>query len=138
MLDQVFEQGVGQAFLVTPLGIAKNAVQVSLVRRLNAAHGVLQRGPDIARRLAHILPMAAFRNLETVLVGKILAVKLNRFLVLLVPNIADALEEEQRQDVAFPVGAVHRAAAQDIGRFPQVGFQSFQGNGFGKERWLDH
>ena len=43
--------------------------------------------------------------------------------VLFIPDVADAFEKEQRQDVTLPVRTVDRAAAQDIGRFPEVGFE---------------
>jgi hypothetical protein len=49
---------------------------------------------------------------------------------LLVPDIADALEEEQRQDVGLPVGAVDGAAAQDLGAVPEVGLQLLEGQGY--------
>ena len=73
-------------------------------------------------------------HLEAVLVGEVLPVGVDRFLVLLVPHIADALEEEQRQDIAFPVRAVHRAAAQDIGSFPEMRLKLGQGDGL-VEKW---
>jgi uncharacterized membrane protein len=40
-------------------------------------------------------------------------------LVLLVPDITDALEEQQRKDVGLEVSRIHRAA-QDVGGFPEV------------------
>ena len=48
--------------------------------------------------------MAAVGDLEAVLVGEVFAVLLEHPGVLFVPDIADTLEEEQRQDVALPVG----------------------------------
>ena len=45
---------------------------------------------------------------------------------LLVPDVADPLEEEQRQDVALPVGAIDRRATQDVGGFPEVGSDLLQ------------
>ena len=42
---------------------------------------------------------------------------------LLVPDVADALEEEQRKDVRLPVGAVDGTAAQNLGAVPEVGLQ---------------
>jgi membrane-associated protease RseP (regulator of RpoE activity) len=41
MLDQIFEQGIGQSILVGPLGIAKNAVERVGVGLLDLAHGAL-------------------------------------------------------------------------------------------------
>jgi hypothetical protein len=66
--------------------------------------------------------VAALGDLEAVLVGKVFAVGLDRFLEFLIPHITDALEEQQRQDVALPIRAVHGAAAQDVGGFPEMGF----------------
>ncbi|MCH2107596.1 MAG: hypothetical protein MK291_13265 [Planctomycetes bacterium] len=43
--------------------------------------------------------------------------------MLFIPDIADPLEEEQRQDVALPVGPIDRRAAQDVGGFPEVGLE---------------
>ncbi len=70
--------------------------------------------------------MAAFGDLEAVLIGKVLAVGFQHLLVFLIPNVADALEEKDRQDVALPIGTVNRAAAQDVGGFPKMGFQGLQ------------
>ena len=42
---------------------------------------------------------------------------------LLVPYVADPLEEEQRQDPALPVRPVDGAAAQDLRAVPEVGLQ---------------
>ena len=38
---------------------------------------------------------------------------------LFVINIADALEEERREDISFEVGSVN-GAAQDVGGLPEV------------------
>jgi hypothetical protein len=46
----------------------------------------------------------------------------NDLFVFFVPDIADALEEQQREDVGLEVSGIHRAA-QDVGGFPQVGFK---------------
>ena len=48
------------------------------------------------------------------------AVELRRLRRLLVPDVADPLEEEQREDVGLPVGAIDRAAAQDLGAVPKM------------------
>ena len=53
--------------------------------------------------------MAAHRDLETMLVGKVLTIDTDRFLYLFIPHIANALEEEQGQDITLPVCAVYRA-----------------------------
>lgn len=42
--------------------------------------------------------------------------------MLVIVDIGNAFEEEQRKDVALEVRRVHRPA-QDIGRFPEMGFK---------------
>ena len=42
---------------------------------------------------------------------------------LLVPGVADPLEEQERKDIRLPVGAVDSAPAQDLGAVPEVGFE---------------
>jgi len=50
-------------------------------------------------------------------------------LVLLVPDIADALEKQQRENVGLEVSRIHRTA-KDVRGFPQMTFQLGQANGF--------
>jgi hypothetical protein len=75
---------------------------------------------------SHVVPVAVFGDLEAVRLRKpgqlLVAGLINDLLVLLVPDIADALEEQQRKDVGLEVSRIHRAA-QDIGRFPEVTFE---------------
>ena len=127
VLDEVLEQVVGQPVLVGPLAVAEDAVQVLLVLLLDAAHGAGDGASDVGRGLADVAPVAALRHLEAVLVGKVVAVGLDHLGALLVPHVADALEEEQGQDVALPVGAIDRAAAQDVRGLPEVGLELVQG-----------
>ena len=47
--------------------------------------------------------------------------------IFLIPDITDALEEQQREDVGLEVGGIYRAA-QDVGGRPQVGFELGKGN----------
>ena len=67
--------------------------------------------------------MAPLRHLEAVLVRVVLAEVRQHLSVLLVPGVADALEEKQREDVRLPVGTVDRAAAQDVRGLPEVGLE---------------
>tara|TARA_B100001057_G_scaffold438971_1_gene471818 strand:- start:506 stop:670 length:165 start_codon:yes stop_codon:yes gene_type:complete len=53
----------------------------------------------------------------------ILAVLFDHPGVLFIPDIADPLEEQQRQDIALPVGPIDRRATQDVGGFPEVGLE---------------
>jgi hypothetical protein len=69
--------------------------------------------------------VAAVRDLEPVVLGKerVLLVALGfgqRYRVLLVVRIGNALEEEQREDVGLEIGGVY-GAAQNIRGFPQMG-----------------
>jgi hypothetical protein len=49
-----------------------------------------------------------------------LAIDLSGLSSLFIPDIGDPLKEEQRQDVALPVGAVDSGTTQDIGGFPKA------------------
>ena len=73
--------------------------------------------------------MATIGNLETVGFGEQgqfgIARVGNDLFVFFVPDIADALEEQQREDVGLEVSRVHRAT-KDVGRLPEVGFKSGQ------------
>ena len=68
--------------------------------------------------------MAALRDVEAVDLGEVdrigVAEERRRFGRLLVPDVGDPLEEEQRQDVRLPVGAIDGAAAEDLGAVPEV------------------
>ena len=130
VLEQVLEQRVGQLLLVGPLGVAEHAVEVFVVGLLDAAERGLQRGADVGRLAADIAPVAAVRHLEPMGLREILelavAVELAGGGGFFVPDVADALEEEERQDVAHPVGAAEGAAAKDVGGLPEVGFEGVE------------
>ena len=127
VLDQVAQQRVGEPVLVGPLGVAEDAVERLRVGLLDAAHGRLQRLADVGRHRAHVAPVAVLRHLEAVVLRKagvlLVAAGLGqRGLILLVVDIGDALEEQQREDVGLEVGRIHRPA-QDVGGFPEVRFE---------------
>jgi hypothetical protein len=74
-------------------------------------------GPDI-------FPVAALRNLEPVVLGELgeLHVVVGLFQghdILLVIDVGEPLEEQQREDVSLEVGRVDRTT-QDIGRLPEM------------------
>ena len=98
MLDQVFEQGIGQSILVGPMGVAEDAVERVGVRLLDFAHGALQCIANVASHSTHIVPMATIGNLETVGFGEQgqfgIARVGNDLFVFFVPDVADALEKE--------------------------------------------
>jgi len=77
--------------------------------------------------------VAAIRDVEAVDFGEIDRVRIAEdfggFRGFLVPDIADALEEQQRQDIRFPVRAVNGTAAEDLGAIPEVGFEFLKGKG---------
>jgi hypothetical protein len=64
--------------------------------------------------------MTSLWNLEAVLVGEVFTVGFHHFVMLLVPHIADALEEYQWENVAFPIRAIDRRAAENVGSFPKA------------------
>ena len=66
MLDQVFEERVGEAVFVGPLRIAENAVEGFGVGLFDAARGLLQGLADAGRDGADVASMAILRNLEAV------------------------------------------------------------------------
>ena len=131
VLDQVFEQGIRQPLLVRPLGIAEHAVKGIGVCFLDLPHRALEGTTDIARLGANVIPVAVFRDLEAVRLRKpgqlFVAGFIDDLLVLLVPDVADALEEQQREDVGLEVSRIHRAA-QDIGGLPEVTFELAEGD----------
>jgi hypothetical protein len=65
--------------------------------------------------------VAVFRDLEAVRLGKpgqcFIASLVNDLLVFLVPDIADSLEEQQREDIGLEIGCIHRST-QDVGGLP--------------------
>jgi len=50
-----------------------------------------------------------------------------RFSGLLVPDVADSFEEEQRQDVTLPVRAIDGGTSKRVRGIPQRGFEFFSG-----------
>ena len=131
MVDQVPQQGVRQPLLVRPLGIAEDAVQGLRVGLLDSPHRLLQGLPDIRRHVPDIGPVAALGDLEAVVLREqrvffVAAGLVQGSLVFLVVDIRNAFEEQQREDVGLEVRGIH-GTAQDVRRFPQVGFQLAQG-----------
>ncbi len=85
----------------------------------------------MGRRLADAVPVAVFGDLKAMLISEVRAVGGDHLSIFFVPHIADALEKQERQNVTLPVGAVHGAAAQDIRRLPEVGFELGESYGLG-------
>ncbi|MCY1542509.1 hypothetical protein D9M68_782580 [compost metagenome] len=98
MLDQVLEQGIGQPLFIRPLSIAEHAIKGVRVSLLDLSHSPLQCSPYVDRFLTHVLPVAVIRNLESMRLREpaelVIAGLVDDLLVLLIPNVADALEEQ--------------------------------------------
>ena len=80
--------------------------------------------------MADVVPVAAARNLETIVLREngvlFVAAGLSQCRrVLLVVNVRDAFEKEQREDVRFEVGGINWAA-KDVGGLPKMGFELAQ------------
>ena len=131
MLDKVFEQRIGQPLLVGPFRITEDPVKRIRVGLLNLTHSPLQGCADIAGLGTYVVPMTVFGDLEAVGFGEpsqlFIAGVIDDLLVFLVPDIADTFEKQQWEDVSLEVSRIHRAA-QDVGRFPEVGFDLRQSN----------
>ena len=130
-LHEVLEQLIAEHLTVPPVGGAKDSGKGVWIGPLDASHGPRQRGADVGRYLTNIAPTAPAWQDEAVQlreVGEIdVAVGLSGLGGFLVPDIADALEEQQWEDVALPVGPVDGAAAQNLGTPPKLGLQVLQG-----------
>jgi hypothetical protein len=78
----------------------EDAVEGVGVGPLDLAHGVGEGGADVGRGLADVAPMTARGHAETVHLGEVDRVDVTEeggcLGGLLIPDIADALEEEQR------------------------------------------
>ena len=126
MLDQIFEQRVRESILVGPLGITENAVQGVRVGLLDFAHGALQGIADVGCHGTNVIPVAVIRDLKAMRLGEEgqfgIAGLIDDLGVFLVPDIADPLEEQEREDVGLEVSRIHRAA-QDVGGLPEVAFE---------------
>ena len=127
VFNQILEELIRQAILIGPLGVAKDAIKVLLVGSLHSTHGVRECCADVLGSSAHIVPVGALRKLKAVLVVKILAVLSDHGVVLFMPLVADPLEKQQWQDVRLPITAINRAAAEDVGGFPEMGYQLGEG-----------
>src|SRR5207249_219979 len=104
---------------VAPVGCAEDAVKRVGVGALDLTHGVRESGSHVGGCLANISPVAAIGNNKAVNLREVdwvnVAEEFGGFGSLLVPHVADPLEEQQRQDVRLPVRTIHGAPAQDLG-----------------------
>lgn len=83
-------------------------------------------GADVRGVAADVLPEMALGDVEAVLfrVGRQRGVAIPRepVLILLLPHVREALEEQQAENVVLVVPRIDRPA-QDVRRPPEVGFQ---------------
>ena len=104
-----FSQLVGELLLVAPVCRAEDAEERVRIRPFDLLHGLLQRGTNVGRDFSDVVPVTAFREHEAVHLRKEgwvgFAVNLARLSRFLVPDIGDAFEEKQRENVALPIGA---------------------------------
>lgn len=127
MVDESDQQGVGQAFLVGPLGVTEDARQCRRVSPLDLTHRRVDPLPDVGGSLAQVGPVRPDGDLKAVLLWEVrvlgIAVRLLECLgAFFVVDIADPLQEQQREDVRLEIGCVNRAA-QDVGGLPKHRFQ---------------
>src|SRR4051794_18859668 len=95
---------LGQDRLVSPLGGAEDARQGLGVGLLETVKDELEAGADVLVQREYVIPQAALGDDEAVVVGQprelLVTIKeLQRLLVLPAPGVADALEEQEREDV---------------------------------------
>jgi hypothetical protein len=94
---------------------------------------VRESGSHVGGCLANISPVAAIGNNKAVNLREVdgvnVAEEFGCFGSLLVPHVADPLEEQQRQDVRLPVRTIHGTPAQDLGAVPKVRLEFVQGHG---------
>ena len=127
LVEQLAHQLIGKPVFVAPLGVAEDAVERVGVGPLDFPQGGRQGKTDVLSALEDIVPVGTFRHLKAVLLSKgrvadITFGVLQSLVVLLLPHVADAFEEEQRKDVRLEVRRVD-GAAQDVCGVPQAGLQ---------------
>ena len=116
VLDEVLERGVGKLALVRPGGIAEHTLEPLGIRRLDGLKRAEQRPADVARCRPHVAPVSASRYDETVVcrIGgvPVVAGLVERLPVVLIPDVGEALEEHQGEDVLLVIARVDEAAEQ--------------------------
>ena len=104
VLDEVLEQTVGQALLVGPGGVAEDAAKLGIVGCLDGTEGVDDGLADILCDLPDIAPVGAIGDGEAMVLWQGCELRISvggfqRFDGLLVVDVGEALEEQQREDV---------------------------------------
>ena len=124
VLDEVAQHGIGQAVLVRPLRITKDAEELVGIRGLDGPHGLLQAPAHIPADLPNLPPMRVRRHLEAVVLREQRKVLIPARLPqrgdrLLIEDIAQPLVEQQRKDELLVVARVNRPP-QEHGGSPEV------------------
>ena len=132
MLDEVAEHGVGETVFIRPLGIAKDAHELRLIRRFDCPHGGLEGAADIAAGLPDLAPVSLGRDLEAVVLGEEGEILIPSRVTqcghcLLVIDIAETLQEKQGEDELLVVSRIDRAS-QEHGSSPEVGLKLLLGD----------
>src|SRR5262245_2420167 len=101
-----------QLVFVAPRHVAEDPAKRVGVSLLDPVEDVLEPHANVLVDLAEITPMAALGEHEAVVVGLYLVVEAvsevgYSSLVLLVPDVADPPEEQQREDIGLEVGRVY-------------------------------
>ena len=127
VLDEVAQHGIGQAVLVRPLRIAKDAEELVGIGGLDGPHGLLQGPTHIPADLPNLPPMRVRRNLEAVVLREQRKILIPARLPqrgdgLLIEDIAQPLVEQQREDELLVVPRINRPP-QEHGGSPEVGFE---------------
>ena len=126
VFDEVLERGVGELALVCPRGIAEHALQTLRVGGLDGEKCGEQRLADIARDRSHVAPVRPCGNDESVIcrIGGVpfVAGFVERLSVVLVPNVGEAFEEHQREDVLLVVASIDKAT-QERGGAPEIALE---------------
>ena len=112
VLDELTKHLIGQAFLVGPIGIAKDALQLLGIDFLYFVQSLVDGLAYIDRGTAHLVPMCFGGYLETVVlieggIFQIAIAFLQGFFVFLIVHIANALVEQEREDVLLIVAGIN-------------------------------
>ena len=142
VLQQILQQTIRQAVFVRPRAVAEDAGHLIAVGLFNLTEGLHNRRADILRHLTDVIPVVALRHKEGVqlLLGiefHVLTVFFDGYGGLFIVNIADALEEHQRENVLL-VGTRIDVGAQQHGALPEIAFQLVNRNPLSHRCILPH